>query len=501
MRNPLLSSAVVVAAAAAVACSPDSAGVNSPQAVSAPMHSVLLDAPFLVAQAAQGVKKRGEQDEMVKIENSVPGFGGFFFDSTDKLTVYMKGSSPVSAAAAQAALNRAYSQRTEAPIRARMSGAATARVIPGDYSLSELIAAENRIAYPRFRLPGFVGVGVSIAMNRVKVGFSDPESLSQGLAVIADMGVPTSMLIPEVWRRPAPLSTFNDMLRPIFGGIQIGIMNRDSVPWDGVVNAHDPQGSIGYDVHTAAGVHYLLTAAHLANTFRGVNGLVGDTILQKGHHDYPHGVYPIGVVAINPPWDTAAAACDSAGVITTFCSTADAMLVRYLPGVAYIRGVGVSTYEGLHGNPGSSQIREAWAIADVWPPEMVRTGIVGVHKSGATTGTTTGILDLPRTEFSYLICMDKWDAREENFYPPDQCNFGAKSFRISAAVKVNTALAAGGDSGGPVFAGNGSPYHALGITTAASTNCTGDECYFIFSKWSEIEAWLGQGPLNPVTSQ
>lgn len=61
-----------------------------------------------------------------------------------------------------------------------------------------------------------------------------------------------------------------------------------------------------------------------------------------------------------------------------------------------------------------------------------------------------------------------------------------------------------GDSGGPVFAGNGTPYSALGIHVAgtgtwnASFDCTaGTACTEYFEKWSNIEAKVGT--LSPIT--
>jgi hypothetical protein len=513
VKNWILRSVVLLLPAfVLLGCSPDES--NAPPSRQVPMpvaHNVLLDGPELVAQAVQGLKKRGEQDEMLKLESSLPGFGGFFFDSTDQLTVYMKPSTGVSTAATQTALANAYANRPEPEIRQRMSGAAAARVIQGDYSLSELIAVENRIAYPSVRLPGFVGVGVSISLNRVKVGFTDAASLTQGVSLTAQMGVPTAVLIPEVWGEPHLTSTFKDKLRPMFGGIQIGIMNRTYVPWDNVLYQWNNEGSIGYDVHTTGGVHYMLTASHLATLFRGINGLVGDTVLQKGHLDYPHNIYPAGLVAINPAWD-ASGACPIRDSTTMehfdYCTNADAMLASYLPGVTYTRGVGVSTTEGLHGNAGSQTIREAWQIADVWTPEMVRSGFDGVHKSGSGSGTTTGLLDLPLTQFDANVCMDTWDRAEENMGPHGCLN--PKWVRFTNQVRVNTALAWQGDSGGSVFAGNGSPYHALGIVVGSNgvqdpspvaPGCSGDQCYFWFSKWSEIVARLGQGSLNPITLQ
>jgi hypothetical protein len=188
-----------------------------------------------------------------------------------------------------------------------------------------------------------------------------------------------------------------------------------------------------------------------------------------------------------------------------YCTTADAMLVSYLPGITYTRGVGTSTYEGLNGAAGNQNVRGIYAIAEVLEPEMVRSGFIGVHKSGSGSGTTTGLLDLPLTDFDFDYCFDPWDRNEENtnLGSPPACLTGLKHVRFSHQVRVNTALAVTGDSGAPVFAGNGAPYSALGIVVGANgdASCSGVYCYFWFSKWSEIVARLGQGNLNPITGQ
>jgi hypothetical protein len=514
VKNCMLRYAILfLPASVLLGCSADGPTASRPRFFQSPVRSVLLNAPGLVARALRGVKDRGEQDEMLKLENSLPGFGGFFFDDNDNLTVYMKPRG-VPAAAIQAALANAYSKRAEPAIRSRMAGAAAARVISGDYSLSELIAVENRIAYPSVRLPGFVGVGVSIFKNRVKVGFTDTAAVLEGVDLIEQMGVPAAVLIPEVWGRPKLLSTVRDMHRPVYDGLQIGLMNRTYLPWDNTVAVWwNSEGSLGFNVKTVGGVQYMLTAGHLVNGFRGVNGGVGDTVLQKGHYDAPYSIYPVGKIVVNPGYGTGAA-CPVIDSTTMqhfdYCTNADAVLASYFGGISSTMGLGTSTYEGLHGAAGNLNVRGIWSIADVWTPEMVRSGFVGVHKSGSGTGTTTGLLDLPLTNFDALVCYDQWDRNEENTNtnPTPYCQSGWKNMRLSHQVRVNTALATRGDSGGPVFAGDGAPYHALGIVVGGNgdgdTNsgpCTGNACYFWFSKWSEIEARLGQGSLNPSTGQ
>ena len=64
---------------------------------------------------------------------------------------------------------RTYAARPESVLRRIMAPAYHAKIVDGDYTISELIAVENRIAYPRVPIPGFTGVGTSLLLNRVKL--------------------------------------------------------------------------------------------------------------------------------------------------------------------------------------------------------------------------------------------------------------------------------------------------------------------------------------------
>jgi len=112
---------------------------------------------------------------------------------------YMKASAGTSPTLVRETIYQTYAARPEAVVRKIMAPAYHAKIVDGDYTLSELIAIENRIANPRVRIPGFTGVGTSLFLNRVKVGFTDTASVCAGVAAITSMGVPRAAIIPEVW--------------------------------------------------------------------------------------------------------------------------------------------------------------------------------------------------------------------------------------------------------------------------------------------------------------
>jgi len=153
----------------------------------------------LIAQALAGAYVRGEQDEMLRLEAKLPGFGGWYIDSTGQVVAYMKASAGTSLTLVRETIYQTYAARPESVVRKIMAPAYHAKIIGGDYTLSELIAIENRIANPRVPIPGFTGVGTSLFLNRVKVGFRDTASVCAGVAAITSMGVPRAAIIPEVW--------------------------------------------------------------------------------------------------------------------------------------------------------------------------------------------------------------------------------------------------------------------------------------------------------------
>jgi len=109
-------------------------------------------------------------------------------------------------------------------------------------------------------------------------------------------------------------------------------------------------------------------------------------------------------------------------------------------------------------------------------------------------------MQLPTVQASARMC---WGA-------PYNCppNGGVWVFYWNV-TRVNHAGFGLGDSGGPVFAGNGSPYYALGIQVAGTgmlptdtlVCSNGVNCAFFFNRWEEIENYLQIGQLNPATSQ
>jgi hypothetical protein len=160
--------------------------------------SALAAAPAVIAKALTGVFDRGEQDIMLRMEAKLPGFGGWFLAS-DTFNVYMKSPATPSPEQVRQILYETYSNRPEEYVRRVMALGPRVKIIPGRYSLSELIAIEHLVTSPPRRIPGWTGAGTSLIHNRVVVGFTDSASVCSGVAAIASMGVPLDAIEPEVW--------------------------------------------------------------------------------------------------------------------------------------------------------------------------------------------------------------------------------------------------------------------------------------------------------------
>jgi hypothetical protein len=160
--------------------------------------SIFTAAPAVIAKALTGVYDRGEQDIMLRIEAKLPGFGGWFL-AADTFNVYMKEPSSTSTEAVRRIFYDTYSPRTEDYVKRLVALGPQVKIIPGRYSLSELIAIENLFLHTTKPVPGWTGAGTSLVHNRVVIGFADSASVCPGAAAIASMGVPIDALELEVW--------------------------------------------------------------------------------------------------------------------------------------------------------------------------------------------------------------------------------------------------------------------------------------------------------------
>lgn len=484
-----LKTPVLVLVAGTVACSATDLNAPARQFVSPTIvHNILEDAPRLVLQAEAGIYKRGEQDDMLRREAELPGFGGFFISDVGHVVVYMKPAAHTPDALVRSTLYQAYLNRPEKYVREAMANANNAEIRPGQFSLSELIAIENAISHSPVRIPEYEGVGTSIATNRVVLGLFSMDSTDQVKSSLAKLGVPDSAVVIEAWESGQTLSSWTSDIRPLRGGISIEVNNRTL--------STSSQGSAGFNVFVSGdtSVNYLLGSAHMVNETFGTNGQVGDTIYQPTRAGDS---VPVGFVAYNPAWSTTGCGyLPGTTVPVDFCPTADVMLVGYTGTATGQRAIGTSDYEGLNGGVGSQHIHGWYAVEGVAIPEYIPVTDTGkIHKSGYKTGTTTGGLLLPVVQYIQFV---PWNTPGYS-----------KTVLYTNMTRIDRIGFGVGDSGGPVFVenhGSGAPYYAVGIVAiglgAVDTNgnCkVGNGCTILVTRWDQMEAALGLGTLNPKT--
>jgi len=249
-------------------------------------------------------------------------------------------------------------------------------------------------------------------------------------------------------------------------------------------------------VRTFWGRIYFLTAGHVVDGFSATNGATGDTVIQSGvtYTGYAYALNQVGIILTNPAYNEGSSAC---GTGNDFCTNADVALGFYTTGISSARKVATSTHEGLNGGIGTPDINGFYPISGVLPAEMAVNAPYGIHKSGWMTGTTTGYIDTPSMDINVTLC---WGITP----PGTPCS--AKQMRYLDVGLVRNMANVGGDSGGPIFAGNGNPYSALGILVGrggpknSDGSCQDVEyCFTFFVKWTNIESALGYGSLSPVT--
>lgn len=444
-------------------------------------------------EASHGRTTRGEQDEMLRVEALVPGFGGFFVDTTGHIIVLLKDTTK--ARVVRALLDQRYRARSEHAVRQAVTNIGQADVRSSDFSLAELVAMQARLRRRTVAVPGMVAYGPNIAENRLVVAFTSRSQLEAGILTLARLGVPASAVRAEVWSTPVVASgTWIETYRPTRAGILI------------TTGRGSPLGpyscSHGFNVYRAASppaeVNFTLTAAHcIAVPFGNHARGAGDTLWQAGISSGA-----VRVVTVNPPWPTTNCPLASDNQPAEYCPDADVLLAAPLNGVVGERKIGTSTWEGLGGTFGSQVINGWFPIAGVLAPELIaRGGRNLVHKSGFVSGTTTGSVQGTAPPPALLcatveIGLPDWgSAHPTSLQSVEECTY------------VLVGIGAGkGDSGGPIFARQvaGGPYYALGITvgsTILSNNaCTsGLVCAVVFQSWNTIEQWLGMGTLNPTT--
>lgn len=433
-RSTLFLGAAVVLAA----CADDPTSPNGDPPVSGPIPSART---HLVA-AQQGRTARGFEDEILRLENRVPGMGGMFRDSDGNIVVYLQDVTQRGAAMRelQSAAGTLKADRT---FRAQLQAGRNVSFRKGEHTFSQLVEWQSAVLRSVARLPGLTAVDADESLNRVRVTLADGTPRADVDAAIAALNLPPGAVAVDF----GPRLEFLDIrarYRPTGGGIQIS-------------NAENELCTMGFNV---AVLFYFesgyLTASHCNEGGIGV-GNTGGTIYQNtiGASNQA------GTVTLNPAWNRTDPEC---GGMT--CTWADVMFVRTTASL-FEKRVAHPTFVGVNSAPGSTTLASWWTrVEKAWFLPYVG---LSVDKVGRTTGWTRGTV-------------------------ASTCSANVVAgLVILCSDLVTGARSDYGDSGSPVFYPEVAPdpLYALGILYAGIVNCT-DNCAFSFTSWSAIESHLSR---------
>ncbi|HYO72344.1 MAG TPA: hypothetical protein VEU33_40360, partial [Archangium sp.] len=303
-------------------------------------------------------------------------------------------------------------------------------VAPAQHSFAKLKGLERRITPDVLSLKGTVFTDVDEKTNRVTIGVSDLEARGNVERRLKALGAPSDM-VEVVDAEPVyPTSTVQGPWRAVPGGVQIETPGYYctlgfSALWG---------GTLGF-----------VTNSHCTATMGGVNyGAAGQPTLAS----------VVGYEANDPAFHSGGS-CPAGRL----CRNSDSAFFSAASGVGFAPLIAVT--------PGPDQLNVSGWLEVPARVDYPAQGQV-VWKTGRTTGTTGGTI--------YLACANVNSANSPYTY---YCNYSASnSFRV----------AAGGDSGSPVYYRSGNNATLVGLLWG------GGDTHFTFSPMGGVRADLGIVP-------
>lgn len=459
--------AVVLVAGIAAACSDGPSTVRrQPQGTSGPQGYTDL------AAANAGRTARGIEDEFLRLEARIPGFGGMFKDIDGVVTAYLTDSMQRPLARQVIAASDSLFEGEPEVRQAVRDG--RVRFRSGLWTFSQLVGWQ-RLALRSLSPTAVITADADESSNRVRVGISGGISAVAVNQLLRDAGIPAEALTIET-EAAIQLATLRDHFpRGTAGGMQIADMN-----WPDMKLC-----TLGFNVTASTLEEGLLTAAHCnpGSPWSGMGGTVWQNVGGPGYNQQMN----IGAILFNPPWERR----DSTCVGFLRCTWTDAMFVQYHADKVALsqHSVAATTFVGENNRAGSVEETSAWRTP-VWEYKTPYVGLV-VDKVARTTGWTRGTIQ--RT------C----EAITVNFNT-------SEAYRILCVDRVTNSAVGDGDSGGPVFLPAATPggyTRAVGVVVARVVDPSRDygdpsdgyiarciapqTCTYWYANWPAIEEHLG----------
>jgi hypothetical protein len=288
-----------------------------------------------------------------------------------------------------------------APLHSRLG---TFQVREAQYDFLELNALRLQ-AMPVLGIGGVVFLDTDEAANRVRIGVENDAVASHVKHALGMLQVPAEAVIINLAEPILPLQGLRDRVRPLAGGLQI--------------NGPGFICTLGFNVRAPdrPSVHGFMINSHCTN----IQGQVDNTPYWQPHSSMPESF--IGNEVHDVPF-FAGGACP----IGRVCRWSDTAGGRYVPGVENAFG---RIYRTTGVNTGSLVIDPANPMFNITAERPFPYLGDVMHKVGRTTGWTSGMV--------VATCTDV------------NVGFSNITLLCQEQVRGSSPIAAGGDSGSPIF--------------------------------------------------
>ncbi len=377
-------------------------------------------------------------DVFAGVAEQAPGFGGAFYDSAGRLTVYLQNAGQ--RGAAEAALR--------SDLGADRVGAEPVRVLLGQYDYRQLKDWYDRMTEV-LAIPGVLETDIEESKNRLRVGVEQLVVRAAVTQRLDNLGIPRAA-VDIVQTEPVErAATLDNLMRPLRGGVRIQ-------------PAFGGNCTLGFNaIHAIEGAGFV-TNSHCTRADLVVGGL-DNTIF---HQDVVGN--PVGIEKVDRDLFVGGA-CPA----TRKCRYSDSAFIKRDDGVKADLGIIAKTTQ-VSPNDGSGDVltlhtTERFNIVGTVPfPIEGET----LNKVGRTTGWTQGTVPVAGT------CVKANQAPNETLICQDRV----------------TARSVAGDSGSPVFKVTNSP-NPNDVKLYGILWSTGPP--FLFSRIGQVESAATE--LGPLT--
>ncbi len=398
-------------------------------------------------------------DALSAINARAPGFGGMYINEQDELVLVLTRDANV--AVARAAVST---------VLGGMPGkeGAAIRTVSGTYEINEL-RTWRRLYERSGDYSKIVLSDLDERQNRIVFGVLDMSSASAIKASLIGLGIPVEAVIVKHTSLPIKLTTLQDSVLPIIGGLQF---------WSRIPNQQSKPCSTGFNAKlTGDGSNlYMITNAHCTLTFAAVDG---DSLYAPSY--IPFWRQALGHETTDPAF-SAIPGCPSGRV----CRMADAAAFRYTNSASGTLGdLARTLFYTIHSS-GITLVRDSNMVLSGPVRDSLLLSGQWIQKVGRTTGWSHGRIDqtcFTATAFTGKDLLCQYNAWNANAVSPD-------------SLFVNA-----GDSGSPAFITNNHQeysegvYWLAGLLWGSSYSATPGDPYgkrtFFFSPISGVKTDLG----------